>query len=138
MAVDELQESPASRPAERLAGKQNDTGASDETGRGRRNNTLAFASVLGILVLVGVIGFWLYSRTYESTDDAQVDGHVNGITSRIDGVIKAIYVEENQSRHLPRNIFCPGAAAFSHLGRGAGSWRYRGGRRQAPATPCGV
>jgi membrane fusion protein (multidrug efflux system) len=96
MAVDELQESPASRPAERLAGKQNDTGASDETGRGRRN-TLAFASVLGILVLVGVIGFWLYSRTYESTDDAQVDGHVNGITSRIDGVIKAIYVEENQS-----------------------------------------
>lgn len=96
MAVDELQESPASRPGERLAGKQSDAGASDENGRGRRN-TLVFASILGILVLVGVVGFWLYSRTYESTDDAQVDGHVNGITSRIDGVIKAIYVEENQS-----------------------------------------
>jgi membrane fusion protein (multidrug efflux system) len=96
MAVDELQESTASRPAERLAGKQNDPGASNENGQGRRN-TLLFASVLGILILVGVIGFWLYSRTYESTDDAQVDGHVNGITARIDGVIKAIYVEENQS-----------------------------------------
>jgi membrane fusion protein (multidrug efflux system) len=96
MAVDELKESPPSFPAERLAGKQNDAGASDENGQGRRN-TLLFASVLGILVLAGVIGFWLYSRTYESTDDAQVDGHVNGITARIDGVIKAIYVEENQS-----------------------------------------
>src|SRR5882762_5969685 len=96
MAVDELQESTASRPAERLAGKQNDPGASNENGQGRRN-TLLFASVLGILILVGVIGFWLYSRTYESTDDAQVDGHVNGITARIDGVIKAVYVEENQS-----------------------------------------
>jgi membrane fusion protein (multidrug efflux system) len=39
----------------------------------------------------------LYSRTYESTDDAQVDGHLNGITARIDGVIKAVHVEENQS-----------------------------------------
>jgi membrane fusion protein (multidrug efflux system) len=96
MAVDELQESTASRPAERLAGKQNDPGPSNENGQGRRN-TLLFASVLGILILVGVIGFWLYSRTYESTDDAQVDGHVNGITARIDGVIKAVYVEENQS-----------------------------------------
>src|SRR6202035_1559262 len=96
MAVDELKESPPSRPAERLAGKQNDAGASDENGQGRRN-TLVFASILGILVLCGVIGFWLYSRTYESTDEAQVDGHVNGITARIDGVIKAIYVEENQS-----------------------------------------
>jgi membrane fusion protein, multidrug efflux system len=96
MAVDELQESTASRPAERLAGKQNDPGASNENGQGRRN-TLLFASVLGILILVGVTGFWFYSRTYESTDDAQVDGHVNGITARIDGVIKAVYVEENQS-----------------------------------------
>ena len=96
MAVDELQESTASRPAERLVGKQNDPGASNENGQGRRN-TLLFASALGILILVGVIGFWLYSRTYESTDDAQVDGHVNGITARIDGVIKAVYVEENQS-----------------------------------------
>ena len=34
---------------------------------------------------------------YESTDDAQVDGHLNGITARIDGDVKAVHVEENQS-----------------------------------------
>jgi membrane fusion protein (multidrug efflux system) len=76
--------------------KQNDTVAPNDNGQGRRR-TLLFASVLGILILVGVVAFWLYSRTYESTDDAQVDGHLNGITARIDGVIKAVHVEENQS-----------------------------------------
>jgi membrane fusion protein (multidrug efflux system) len=96
MAVDELQESTIPRPAERQAGKQDDTRASDDNGQGRRK-TLLFASVLGILIFVGVVAFWLYSRTYESTDDAQVDGHLNGITARIDGVIKGVYVEENQS-----------------------------------------
>jgi len=96
MAVDELRESTISRPAELPAGKPNDAGTPDDNGQGRRK-TLLFASVLGIVVLVGVVAFWLYSRTYESTDDAQVDGHLNGITTRIDGVIKAVHVEENQS-----------------------------------------
>jgi membrane fusion protein (multidrug efflux system) len=96
MAVDELQESTISRPAGQPAGKQDNTSASDDNGQGRRKSLL-FASVLGILILVGVVALWLYSRTYESTDDAQVDGHLNGITARIDGVIKAVHVEENQS-----------------------------------------
>jgi membrane fusion protein (multidrug efflux system) len=96
MAVDELQESTTSRPAERPAEKQNDAGALDDNGEGRRR-TFLFASALGILILAGALGFWLYSRTYESTDDAQVDGHLSGITARIDGVIKAVHVEENQS-----------------------------------------
>jgi membrane fusion protein (multidrug efflux system) len=96
MAVDELRESTIARPAERRAEKPNDVGAADDNGQGRRKSFL-FASILGIAVLVGVIAFWLYSRTYESTDDAQVDGHINGITTRIDGVIKSVNVEENQS-----------------------------------------
>lgn len=96
MAVDELQVNMTTRPAERPAGKQGDAGLPDNNGEGRRR-TLLFASVLGLVILVGALGFWLYSRTYESTDDAQVAGHLNGITSRIDGVIKAVHVEENQS-----------------------------------------
>jgi membrane fusion protein (multidrug efflux system) len=95
MAVDELRESTISRPAELPAGNPNHAGNSDGNGQGRK--TMLFASVLGIVVLVGVVAFWWYSRTYESTDDAQVDGHLNGITTRIDGVIKAVHVEENQS-----------------------------------------
>ena len=96
MAVDELRESTISRPAELRVEKPNDAGTPGDNGQGRRK-TLLFASILGIVVLVGAVAFWLYARTYESTDDAQVDGHLNGITARIDGVIKAVHVEENQS-----------------------------------------
>jgi cobalamin biosynthesis Mg chelatase CobN len=30
---------------------------------------------VGVVVLVAGIAWWLYSRTYESTDDAQINGH---------------------------------------------------------------
>lgn len=88
MAVDQLPETSTSRPAEPV-----DTGSTAEG----RNKTLLFAGIIGAVILVGAVAFWLYSRTYESTDDAQVDGHLNGVTARIDGDVKAVYVEENQS-----------------------------------------
>jgi membrane fusion protein (multidrug efflux system) len=52
--------------------------------------------VVGIVVLIGGIGWWLYSGTYESTDDAQIDGHLNPIASRVAGTVKAVYVESDQ------------------------------------------
>jgi membrane fusion protein, multidrug efflux system len=95
MAVDELQQSSATRPAD-PAGKPNDPNEAGSNAEGRRR-TLLFAAIVGIVILVGAVSFWLYSRRYESTDDAQVDGHLNGITARIDGDVKAVHVEENQS-----------------------------------------
>jgi membrane fusion protein (multidrug efflux system) len=50
----------------------------------------------GIVFVVAGVAWWLYSRTYESTDDAQVNGHINAIASRVDGTVKAVYVENNQ------------------------------------------
>ena len=95
MAVDELQQSSAPRPAE-PAGKFNEPGGPGSNAEGRRK-TLLFAAIIGCVIVVGAVAFWLYSRGYESTDDAQVDGHLNGITARIDGDVKAVHVEENQS-----------------------------------------
>jgi membrane fusion protein (multidrug efflux system) len=94
MAVDELQQSSAPRPAD-PAGKSNEPNDAGSNAEGRRR-TLLFAAIVGCVILVGAVSFWLYSRTYESTDDAQVDGHLNGITARIDGDVKAVHVEENQ------------------------------------------
>ncbi|HEX3376335.1 MAG TPA: HlyD family secretion protein [Candidatus Acidoferrales bacterium] len=88
MAVDQLPETKETRVVDPV-----DTGSNAD---GRRK-TLVFAAIIGAVILAGAIGFWLYSRTYETTDDAQVDGHLNGVTARIDGVVKAVYVEENQS-----------------------------------------
>jgi len=95
MAVDQLQELSAPRPAD-PDGKSNGANGEGSNAEGRRK-TLLFAAIVGCVILVGAVSFWLYSRTYESTDDAQVDGHLNGITARIDGDVKAVHVEENQS-----------------------------------------
>jgi len=57
-------------------------------------------SVVGLLILaaivVGVIVFWRYTQTYETTDDAQVDGHLNDVSSRVSGTVLAVHVTENQ------------------------------------------
>ena len=53
---------------------------------------------LVILTVAGIAGyrFWNYLESYESTDDAQIDGDIYSVTSRIEGTIKAVYVEDNQ------------------------------------------
>jgi membrane fusion protein (multidrug efflux system) len=95
MAVDQLQQTSVPRTAE-PAGKPGDPSDTGSNPEGRRR-TLLFAAIVGCVILVGAFGFWLYASKYESTDDAQVDGHLNGITARIDGDVKAVHVEENQS-----------------------------------------
>src|SRR6202167_1453411 len=60
----------------------------------RRRIILGIA--IGVVILVAGIAWWLYSRTYESTDDAQINGHLNAIASRVAGTVKAVYVENDQ------------------------------------------
>jgi membrane fusion protein (multidrug efflux system) len=45
---------------------------------------------------VGGVKLWNYLGSYEDTDDAQIDGDIYAITSRIAGSVKAVYVEDNQ------------------------------------------
>jgi membrane fusion protein (multidrug efflux system) len=64
----------------------------------RRVTPLVFGIVALVLIAIGT-GWYLYSSGYEDTDDAQVDGHLNPIASRIDGTISAVYVDDNQIVH---------------------------------------
>jgi len=42
---------------------------------------------LAVLVVAAAIPFWLYLSSYETTDDAQVDGHLHPVSARINGTI---------------------------------------------------
>lgn len=63
-------------------------------GKSRRPILIPVA-IVAVLVIAGVT-WWSIARNYESTDDAQVDGHMNPISSRIAGTIQAVHVEDNQ------------------------------------------
>ncbi len=49
-----------------------------------------------VIILVGIAIWWLRSRNYEDTDDAQVSGHIHPISSRVAGTIVGVSVENNQ------------------------------------------
>ena len=55
------------------------------------------AVIVGAVVLV-VVGIFVYRHvtSYESTDDAQVDGHINSISTRIAGHVIKLNVADNQ------------------------------------------
>lgn len=72
------------------------TNANTRNSPRRRVNPFVLGAVVLALVLAG-IGWYLYSSRYEDTDDAQVDGHLNPVSARIDGTITAVHVEDNQS-----------------------------------------
>jgi membrane fusion protein (multidrug efflux system) len=55
------------------------------------------ALIIAALVLL-VVGFFVYRyvTSYESTDDAQMDGHINAISARISGHVISLNVTDNQ------------------------------------------
>jgi membrane fusion protein, multidrug efflux system len=51
--------------------------------------------VIAVFLLAGVL-LWRYFGSYESTDDAQIDGHVNAVSARVSGHVVKLNVEDNQ------------------------------------------
>ena len=88
-------------------------GKGAETSNGKPDKKPLTTRVLGwirehpLATILGVVGFvvfvvcgaflWKYLQSYESTDDAQVDGHLNAISSRIAGTVKSVSIENNQN-----------------------------------------
>jgi membrane fusion protein (multidrug efflux system) len=49
-----------------------------------------------IVLALAAAGFWWYSTYSENTDDAQINGHLIQVSSRISGQVLKVDVEENQ------------------------------------------
>ncbi len=102
-------------------GKSKDQKSEDKDGKGKTEDqdedkdkpkpslkvrAKAFAREHPKGILYGAIGFVvavilaviliIYLESYENTDDAQVDGHLNAVSSRITGTVTKVYVENNE------------------------------------------
>ncbi len=58
---------------------------------------LAIGLIAVTALLIGGFFLWHYLQSYESTDDAQIDGHLNAIGPRISGTVIGVYTENNRS-----------------------------------------
>ena len=75
--------------------------ATEEDFRSKRSRTQSSGFRIGVVVAVVVLliaGFFAYRyfTSYESTDDAEVDGHINSISARISGHVIKLNVQDNQ------------------------------------------
>jgi membrane fusion protein (multidrug efflux system) len=71
-------------------------GTSGGRPRFRHINKRILLLVLLILALGAVSPFvWNYLQSYESTDDAQIDGHIDPLSSRINGTVIRVHAENN-------------------------------------------
>ena len=62
----------------------------------RNPATKWFLIVAIVLVLGAVAGLWSYYSARESTDDAEIDGHIIPISPRVGGTVVAVNVKDNQ------------------------------------------
>src|SRR5438105_11636036 len=64
----------------------------------RRYMSLWLLLLLAAVATATLTGWWLHARHFESTDDAQIEGHLNSISARISGDVAYINpnVQNNQ------------------------------------------
>jgi membrane fusion protein (multidrug efflux system) len=56
-----------------------------------------YLAVIALVLLVGGYFAYNYFSSYESTDDAEVDGHLQPLSARISGYITKVNVDDNQT-----------------------------------------
>ncbi|MDF1503798.1 HlyD family secretion protein, partial [Roseisolibacter sp. H3M3-2] len=64
--------------------------------RARRRFLLPLVAVVGLVAAGYGTRYWLYARAHESTDNAQVDGHIVPVLAKVGGYVSAVNALENQ------------------------------------------
>ena len=69
-----------------------------ETPRGLANPKVRRLLMGGaVLVLATIVGLFVYYHNRETTDDAQVDGHITPMASKVYGRVAQVLVDDNQA-----------------------------------------
>ncbi len=66
-----------------------------ETGS-KRKFIIPIVVILALIAATWGFRTWSYGRVHESTDDAQVDGHIVPVLAKVGGYVTSVAVEENQ------------------------------------------
>jgi membrane fusion protein, multidrug efflux system len=61
----------------------------------KKKFVLPIAIVVGLVLLLWAFLRWNYGRSHESTDNAQVDGHIVPVLAKVGGYVKTVNVSEN-------------------------------------------
>ena len=61
----------------------------------RKKFLLPIAIILGLVLVVWGFQKWNYGRSHQSTDNAQVDGHIVPVLAKVGGYVKTVNVNEN-------------------------------------------
>jgi len=64
--------------------------------RSRRSAARIILPVVILILLVGGYFLWKHFDAYESTDDAQIDGHINAISARISGNVIQVLTDDEK------------------------------------------
>ena len=77
------------------------TAAADSGGAGKNQPGRGKGKLLLVLIPIILLGagYWIYQQYFayrESTDDAQIDGHINPVAAKVSGHVVAINVQDNQ------------------------------------------
>ena len=72
---------------------------SKELEKASKKSSLVRWVVLGVVIVGAAASLlvWRYLNTYEGTDDAQVDGHINNVSARVSGYVLKVNIDDNQS-----------------------------------------
>ena len=99
--MEQTTQSPPAAPPDQAESRNKPLPATERDFRNRPSRTASpgfrIAILIGVVVLV-VVGFFVYRyvTSYESTDDAQVDGHINSVSARVSGHVISLNVQDNQ------------------------------------------
>ena len=63
---------------------------------GRRPWVWALMGAAIVAATAAGIGYYIHSLSFESTDNAFIDGHIAPVSSRVPGHVAKVYVEDNQ------------------------------------------
>ncbi|HTD84632.1 MAG TPA: HlyD family secretion protein [Gemmatimonadaceae bacterium] len=87
-----LETEPVTAPPSRNG---NSSASTTEKTSTKRKFLLPIAAVVGLLILFWAVQKVSYGRSHQSTDNAQVDGHIVPVLAKVGGFVKTVSVNEN-------------------------------------------